>query len=214
MSLETAFSERPEASVALPCPEVTAIRELQSFMPADFSNGAIAIRRFQPGDALAHYSAVRESIYQLCSWMVWCHPGYSPVDSMAFIDACNTGWDEDRQYCFVIEDADDGAFLGSVGLSQVNRTHGFANLGYWVRGSRTGRNIAPAAVRLAARFAFQKLGLQRLELLVPVGNRFSRRVAEKAGAHREGVLRHRLVLQAAPHDAVIYSLVPSDLKAA
>jgi ribosomal-protein-serine acetyltransferase len=212
MSLETTFSERLEAPAAPPYREAFAGPIPPIFKQTDFSDGAIAIRRFRPDDSLAHYSAVRESVYQLCSWMVWCHPRYSPMDSAAFIESCETGWDQDRQYCFVVEDADSGAFLGSVGLSQVNRAHNFANLGYWVRSSCTGRNIAPAAVRLAARFAFQGLGLHRLELLVPVANKFSRRVAEKVGAHREGVLRNRLRLQAAPHDAVLYSLVPKDLQ--
>jgi ribosomal-protein-serine acetyltransferase len=203
MSMETICSESLE---------VPTLPEPQSFLPANFSDGVITLRRFQADDVLAHYSAVRESIYQLCSWMVWCHPHYSPMDSAAFIKACETGWEEDGQYSFVIEDADSGAFLGSVGLSQVNRAHNFANLGYWVRSSCTGRNIAPAAVRLAARFAFGQLGLRRLELLVPVANKFSRRAAEKAGAQPEGVLRNRLLLHATPHDAVLYSLVPPDLK--
>jgi hypothetical protein len=38
-------------------------------------------------------------------------------------------------------------------------------------------------------------------------------VATKTGAAREGVQRNRLVLEGVPHDAVMFSLVPGDLKA-
>jgi RimJ/RimL family protein N-acetyltransferase len=50
-----------------------------------------------------------------------------------------------------------------------------------------------------------------VDLVVPVGNRFSIRVAEKAGAHREGILRRRVMLQGHPHDAVCYSLIAPGL---
>ena len=64
----------------------------------------------------------------------------------------------------------------------------FANLGYWVRSSRAGRGVATTATLLTARFGLQTLALQRIEILAAVGNRASQRVAEKAGAKKEGVL--------------------------
>jgi RimJ/RimL family protein N-acetyltransferase len=86
-----------------------------------------------------------------------------------------------------------------------------ANVGYWVRADRTGAGYATAAVRLLAAHAFGVLGLQRLELVIAPSNAASLRVAEKVGAVREGVLRHRLRRAGAPQDAVLYSLLPGDL---
>jgi ribosomal-protein-serine acetyltransferase len=107
-------------------------------------------------------------------------------------------------------DADSGNYLGGVGLNFVNRIHQCANLGYWVRTSQTGRGVAARAARLAARFALERLGFQRVEILAAVGNHASQRVAEKAGATLEGVLRKRLLVNGEPHDAVLYSLVAED----
>ena len=98
----------------------------------------------------------------------------------------------------------------SVGLSGVNHAHKFANLGYWVRTKRTHQGVASAATRLIALFALEELRLNRLELLVPIDNKASQRVAEKAGARWEGVLRKRLILTDSPHDAVLYSLVAEE----
>jgi RimJ/RimL family protein N-acetyltransferase len=55
-------------------------------------------------------------------------------------------------------------------LNAVNRVHGFANLGYWVRTRKTRHGVATLAVRMAARFSFETLGLNRVELLVPTAN--------------------------------------------
>ena len=49
--------------------------------------------------------------------------------------------------------------------------------------------------------------LLRLEIVCAVGNQRSQRVAARAGALREGILRHRLLLHDQPVDAVVYSLV-------
>jgi RimJ/RimL family protein N-acetyltransferase len=62
-------------------------------------------------------------------------------------------------------------------------------------------------VRQLADFAFRTTDLVRLEIVCAVGNERSQRVAERAGAVREGVLRRRLVLHGEAVDAVMYSLV-------
>ncbi|HEX8891487.1 MAG TPA: GNAT family protein, partial [Pyrinomonadaceae bacterium] len=67
-----------------------------------------------------------------------------------------------------------------------------------------------SATRLAARFALEELKLQRVEILAATGNHASQRVAEKAGATREGVLRKRLLVKGQAQDAVLYSLVSED----
>jgi RimJ/RimL family protein N-acetyltransferase len=86
-----------------------------------------------------------------------------------------------------------------------------ANLGYWVRTSATGHGVATTATRLAARFGFEELGMQRIEIVAALDNIPSQRVAEKSGAKREGVLRRRLLIRGESLDAVLFSLVPEDL---
>jgi RimJ/RimL family protein N-acetyltransferase len=86
-----------------------------------------------------------------------------------------------------------------------------ANLGYWVRTSAAGRGVATNATRAAARFGFEQLGLRRIEIVAAVDNIPSQRVAEKAGAVREGILRQRLLIRGKSMDAVLFSLVREDL---
>src|SRR3990172_4536404 len=105
----------------------------------------------------------------------------------------------------------DGSYLGGCGLNGIGE-YKFANLGYWVRTSRTKQGVATAATLLLARFGFDELKLNRIEIVVATGNYASQRVAEKAGATREGVLRNRLILKGKPVvDAVMFSLIPKDL---
>ena len=181
-------------------------------MQVSFEDRVIGIRPFRSEDVPALFAAARESISELCRWMVWCHEGYSIGDSRAFVLTCESDWATSRRYSFVIYHCKDNAFLGSIGLSSLDQKHRLANLGYWVRSGRTRRGVAGAAVRLAARFAFEELGLNRLEMIIPVGNDASVRVAQKLGALREGILRQRLILGGNPHDDVSYSLLAAQWK--
>src|SRR5690349_15942172 len=126
--------------------------------------------------------------------MPWCSVNYSRADSEAFVQSRDTEWDKGEHYSFVVHDTETGLFLGGVGLNFVNRIHKFANLGYWVRTSQTGRGVATTAAQLASHFGLTELRFNRLEIVTATSNLSSQRVAEKAGARREGVLRKRLLI--------------------
>jgi ribosomal-protein-serine acetyltransferase len=165
-----------------------------------------SIRPYEPEDAPALWEAVRESVGEVSRWLPWCHAQYSLSDANEWIRARGPLAAEGREYTFAIVGGN-GRFLGGCGLNQINRIHRCGNLGYWVRTSATRRGVATEAVRQVARFAFRSTDLVRLEILCALGNEASQRVAEHAGAMREGVLRHRLVIHGRPVDAVLYSLV-------
>jgi len=167
---------------------------------------ACSIRVYEPEDAHDLWEAARESVVEVSRWLPWCHAGYSMAEAVEWTRTRGPLAAEGNEYAFAIFGSD-GRFMGGCGLNQINRIHRFANLGYWVRSSATRRGIATAAVKQVAEFAFLKTDLVRLEIVCAVGNEPSQRVAERAGAAREGVLRNRLLLYGRAVDAVMYSLV-------
>ena len=168
------------------------------------------MRPFRFADADETFAAVRESLTDLRPWMSWAHNGYSLQDSKEFIRITRARWEEGTLFAFVITDAKTGSVLGGCSLSHIHPVYHLCNLGYWVRTSRRGEGIAVRATRLAARFAFEKVGLIRVEIVMAIDNFASRRVAEKSGAHYEGILRNRMVVGREIYDAHMYSLIPRD----
>ena len=156
-----------------------------------------------------HFFAVQRCsrvISEMMPWMPWCHPQYSYDESQSWIDTQVAAFTRHEAFAFGIF-SDDGSYLGGCGLNQIDQGNRRANLGYWVRSTVTGRGVATAATRLLRDWGFENCDLIRLELVIAVGNLASQRVAEKAGAIREGILRNRLVLHGQPHDAVMFSFV-------
>jgi len=169
----------------------------------------IGIRRYGPEDATALLEAAIESRGDVQPWLPWCHADYSLAEAEAWVSSQMDLFARGEEYEFVIIDGE-GRFLGGCGLNHVNPADRVANLGYWVRSAAAGRGIATRAVKLLADFAFAETDLERLEIVCAVGNAASLRVAEKAGAVREGVLRGRIYLHGAPRDAVVLSILRSD----
>jgi RimJ/RimL family protein N-acetyltransferase len=142
--------------------------------------------------------------------MSWAYDDYSINDTREFIRITGARWQESTLFAFVITDAQSGNILGGCSLSHIHPVYHLCNLGYWVRSSRRGQGIAGRAARLAASYAFEKVGLVRVEIVIAPENKASLRVAVKLGAHYEGVLRNRMVVGQTVYDAVMYSLIPQD----
>jgi RimJ/RimL family protein N-acetyltransferase len=113
----------------------------------------------------------------------------------------------------VIADAESGDPLGLISLRVAERDPGLAAVGYWLRAEARGRGAATVALRLIARWAFDALGVQRLELTTAPDNVASQRVAERVGFTREGVLRGLVATEnnEGRRDNVMFSLLPADL---
>jgi ribosomal-protein-serine acetyltransferase len=170
----------------------------------------ITLRPFEFGEAQALHAAVRESLPELRPWMTWANEDYSVDTADNFITITRANWSNGTMYAFAITDAADNEIIGGCSLSHFHPIYSFCNLGYWVRTSQHGRGIAGRAAKLAARFAFEKAGMIRTEIVIAAGNTASQRAAEKIGAHYEGIALNRMVVRTEIHDAHMYSLLPSD----
>jgi ribosomal-protein-serine acetyltransferase len=168
----------------------------------------IRIRPYRLDDARAIWEAARESLTALQPWMPWCHPNYSIDETRAWLAVQIPAFQQRTTFEFAIT-SDDDTYLGGCGLNQIDALNQRANLGYWVRSSATGKGVATAATALTREWGFANTDLERIEVLIAVGNRASRRVAEKAGAVYEGMLRRRLLVHGTRHDAAMFAFIKS-----
>ena len=89
-----------------------------------------------------------------------------------------------EQVDFALTDlAHDHAVLGGLSLHDIH--DGRCAVGYWLAAHARGRGVATRAVRLAAAYVLDQLGIARLELTCGPDNHASQRVAERCGFTRE-----------------------------
>jgi len=179
-------------------------------LSTNITDETVTLRPFREEDSTQLYEAVHESLTELKPWMSWAYDAYSPQSADDFIRITRARWEEKSLYAFAIIDVNNGEVLGGCSLSHKHPIYHYCNLGYWVRTSRHGEGIAGRAAKLAACFGFEHIGLIRAEIVIAMGNEKSIRVAEKIGAHYEGVLLNRMVVGKSVYDAHMYSLIPQD----
>jgi RimJ/RimL family protein N-acetyltransferase len=174
------------------------------------TDGVVTLRSYEFGDMLDLHQAVHESLTELGLWMSWATTKYTQDVARNFITICRAEWGNGGLYNFAILDAKTGQYLGGCGLSHIHPVYHFCNLGYWIRSTQHGHGYAGRAAKLTAQFAFEKVKLIRAEIVIAKENSASKRVAEKIGAHYEGILLNRMVIGKTISDAHMFSLLPSD----
>ena len=105
--------------------------------------------------------------------------------------------------------ADDGV-IGTCTLADVNPEHLRAEIGFALGRAHWGRGYAAEAIGAVLDFAFDTLGLRRIEADVDPHNDRSARCLEKFGFVREGYARERYLIEGAVFDSVLYGLLRSE----
>jgi ribosomal-protein-serine acetyltransferase len=168
----------------------------------------LVFRSYTLDDAPAYLAAVLESVEIVGRWMPWCHKGYSLGEAVQWFADCDASRAAETAFEFGIFEEESGVFLGGAGLNQICWQNSFCNLGYWVRQTQQRKGIASRSVRALADHAFRVVGLQRVEIVVALGNDASEGVARKCAALEEGVARNRLIVGGVSVPARMFSLVP------
>jgi len=102
-------------------------------------------------------------------------------------------------------------FAGEVNVNSVQRGP-FQNayVGYWIDEAQAGNGFVPEALVLVFRFAFEELGLHRLQISIIPRNKASRRVAEKLALRDEGTALRYLEINGQWEDHVRYAVTSED----
>jgi RimJ/RimL family protein N-acetyltransferase len=112
-----------------------------------------------------------------------------------------------REVFAIVDGDEDVGVAVAVGIDSEART---AELGYVVAPRARGRGVATEALRLLTGWAFSTLDALRLELLIGSENAPSKRVAERCGYIREGLMRSVYLKPGIREDTELWSRLPSD----
>ena len=93
--------------------------------------------------------------------------------------------------CFVIADKADESYIGQLDIFHIDWKMRAGEIGLVIgRSDKRGQGVGTEALKLLEEYAFQTLGLERLELDVHMDNARALRCYQKSGFTLEGVKRH------------------------
>ncbi|MDR6599410.1 ribosomal-protein-alanine N-acetyltransferase [Achromobacter deleyi] len=100
-----------------------------------------------------------------------------------------------------------GSLLGTVGLNEIARAHGRAELAYDLDPRYQGRGLATHAARAVVNWAHDAMDLQRIQATVLDSNASSIAVLERIGMQCEGVLHQYRKVRGQARDYWMYAAV-------
>ena len=103
--------------------------------------------------------------------------------------------DQDQKYSFGVFLRESQELIGVLSLTEIVRgPYQSCWLGYYLDQAQNGHGYTTEAVGLVVKYAFQVLGLHRIEAGVMPHNTGSIRVLEKAGFHTEGLNKKNVLI--------------------
>lgn len=85
--------------------------------------------------------------------------------------------------------ADNTIFYGACGFNNLVKEHKRAEIGYWLLTEYWGKGIITEAVPLICHYAFEIMGLHRIEAVVETANTDSKKVMTRLGFEYEGTMK-------------------------
>jgi ribosomal-protein-serine acetyltransferase len=155
------------------------------------------------------WEAAQVSLAELRPWMSWAASS-TLEETESFASKAEVQWASGAAFHFSI--LEKGSVIGGISIEVRGPVERIGELGYWIRSDRCGRGFATEAAKSLVDFAFERIGLHRLELRAGVSNPASQCVAEKVGFQREGTLREGSRGAESTYDSYLYGLLASDVR--
>jgi len=120
-------------------------------------------------------------------------------------------WRTDQGYAFFILLRETGMLVGGVNLSGVRRgVAQAASLGYWMGEAFANRGFMSEALTALLPYAFERLGLHRIEAACLPHNKASRALLARLGFQQEGYARDYLKIAGRWQDHILHALLAGE----
>jgi len=170
------------------------------------ADGVIALRGWRNSDAAAITRLFEDD--EALRWTRAPSP-YREGDAFQWLASLPTQMRRGDALPLAVTDASSGDLVASIDLRM--RGEGRGEFGYVVGAWARRRGIGTRALTMYSRWAFETLGVARLELLVQPGNEASLALGDRVGFTREGLLRSHSVVRGERKDMVMMALLPGEL---
>lgn len=127
-----------------------------------------------------------------------------------FVNASVEAPEKQREYTFTIRKNNE--FIGLIGFKDTDRLNKKTEIGYWLSFHHQGNGIITRSVEKLCSFAFNKMGMNRVQIKCAVDNVRSKKVPQRLGFIFEGIERQGELLTGGIFtDLAVYSQLKNEL---
>lgn len=141
-------------------------------------------------------------------WLPWVDETTTLEDTKTFIrESMGHNTKGTRLIAFIMKGSE---LAGSIGVVQFIKDHRKCEIGYWLREDLQGQGVMSRVCSGFVNYLFKTKDLNRIEVLVAVGNQKSRAIPLRLGFEKEGILRQSLRMDGEYFDVEMFALLKKD----
>ena len=141
----------------------------------------------------------------------WSFPAWTErAQASTYLTMALAAMDSGEIFPWAIADRGSDRLIGALTLFSLHTAQRRAEIGYSLSPDYQGRGLATEALRQGLGFAFDELGLVRIEADIDPRNTSSWRLLERIGFVREGLLRKRWRVNGEICDTAFYGLLEEE----
>lgn len=178
---------------------------LESMLPVDLHTAQLSLSCPTNADADAIYHACQDAEIQE---RIPVPVPYTRDSAAQFIEYCRDGWVSGDHLAWAMFPLASHELVGMISLDPIHNGQG--RIGFWLAPDARRQGFLSESVHAVADFAFESLGLVRLEWNAIAGNLRSARAAQRNGFHFEGVRRNGTRDRSGWANEWLGSLLPTD----
>ncbi len=162
--------------------------------------------RLEDIEVLGHFALNQPEI-----WLYSQLPANSMENMRQYINLAVQGRRDQKSYAFVVYDKRTKEYAGSTRYYDYQVEHQTVQLGYtWYGKEFQGTGINKHCKYLMLQFAFETLGLQRVEFRADARNARSIAAMKSLGCKVEGILRSNLKAPSGRRDSIVLSILKEE----
>ena len=166
------------------------------------------LRQWTKSDAETVFEAAKKNYEHLQTFMEWIKPDHSLDDYQKFVDSEIAGSADMKSLGFGIFSHSE--LIGSIGFAYFDDAAKVTEIGYWIAATEEGKGIITKACQILIDFAFNDLGMNRVQIRCATANSRSAAIPERLGFTKEGVQRLHIIRNGKLYDFAIYGLLASE----
>ncbi|CEN35593.1 GNAT family N-acetyltransferase [Capnocytophaga cynodegmi] len=173
-------------------------------------NENLYLKLVKLSDASDIFNTIDHQREYLGEWLPFIPFIKEVADEENFLKSVLETMEHTKEYVFCIRK--DGKFVGLIGFIKPDIANQKTEIGYWISKDYQKQGIVTQATKRLCEFAFNDLGMNRVQLRCAVGNLPSKSIPKRLGFTFEGIERHgERVSEGVFRDLEVYSILKSEI---
>lgn len=168
----------------------------------------IELKQLEQSDAIDIFKTIDTQRDYLEKWLPFVAFTKEIFDTEIFVDSVVNAPEDRFEYVFAIRKCNE--FVGLIGFKDTDKQNNKTEIGYWLSEKYQKQGIVTKSVASLCDFAFNKQGINRIQIKCAVENISSKNIPKRLGFKFEGIERQGELLSGGSYtDLEIYSKLRS-----